>query len=112
MSENAKFVQLLENIRDATAKGRLQWEDTIHEDSFRLVLDYAILRIGVSYDDGLERETYSAFLMNEAGRVVDSLTSEEGSRELLANLFGLARRSARGAEDLIDRMLGDLTLSA
>jgi hypothetical protein len=109
MEANPKFVKLLESLREATARGTVQWEETVDEKTFRVTRDYATVQIYWNIDDISVKKYYYADLLDQKGRVVESLEAESGSEEnLLKDLFELAQRNARHADDLLDRMIADL----
>src|SRR4051812_34773945 len=67
METNARFLALLQSLRDATAEGRITWAETVEGDSFRLITDYASIRLSAEYDDNQERGWIMATLLDHQG---------------------------------------------
>ena len=109
MVANAKFLELLDNLKAATLQGKLGWEETISEDVFRVVSDYATVEVGKDFKDFSE-PYYFARIMDRKGRDVEYMTIPAGLKDnVLEELYGLAQRSARRADDLLDRMIAELS---
>jgi hypothetical protein len=100
MDSAQKFIQLLQELRDATREGRVAWEETVDEETFTVKLADGFLNLA-------SREgRYFATLYSSKGRMVNMLVPEEPAAiELFRDLFVQARQSARHFDDLIDRMI-------
>jgi hypothetical protein len=104
-----KFLQLLTDLRDATAQSRIEWEDTADEDMFRTNLGPGMVRVSKSILSDDERPYYTVWLLDPEGRVVDEYEALGGEDfSTIAELYELARRSARNASELVEAMLATL----
>jgi hypothetical protein len=115
MSTNPKFVKFLETLRDATRQGRLDWSKTAEEDTFRVLLNQTIVRVGKSFDEIGDRTYYFATLVDSEGETLEHITSDyddDGAHfELLKDLYDMARRRSGKVDDLLDRLISDLNKS-
>jgi hypothetical protein len=105
-----KFIKLLKELKSATENGKVSWSETMDENEFRVVLGPGMVRIG--RHEALDEEDqsylhYSAKLLNRDANIVEELRGMD-EQGLIADLFELARRSARGSERLLDDMLADV----
>lgn len=102
MAANPKFIHLLEMLSVATLQGRLDWSETFGEDTYRVALDKASVRIEKEADE------YKATLFNE-GNPVDELTSGDGDPghiRVLKNLYETVQSQYEQKRDeLIDRLI-------
>lgn len=109
MGASPKFRKLLEDLRDATLQGKLQWSETADESEFRVNFDYAMIRVGQAYSADGDTYVLSASLLTPKGRVVEQFTASGGmDYALLEELYDLARRSALKADDLLDRVISEV----
>lgn len=46
-----KFMQLLENLSQATSEGRVQWKETDTENAFAVTLDSAVVEVAQEDSD-------------------------------------------------------------
>ncbi len=128
-TERMKFLDLLRQLEELTAQGKVNWSDTADEDMFRAVLPSAMVRIGKSRDgtseDGFartnEQPAYEAYLLDKRARIVQEVHFGPGSLDdyntsgdykLLARLYDSARSDARGASGLLDRVLEEVKSAA
>jgi hypothetical protein len=108
-----KLVRLLERLRIATEQRQIEWEDTADEDMFRTSLGNGMVRIGKKSfldEEGDPQTVYTAYLLTRDGMIADE-TEITGGKEYAAmeSLYALARQSTRGADELIDSMLNELS---
>ena len=115
MAEDQKLVKLLQGLIEATARGRMAWEETYDESGFRTVTEHGMIRLGLEYDDDREESILIITLMDRKAKVGDEFRLHQNqaggpdSTYMFAyNLFKLARRSARAADDLLDRVIADV----
>lgn len=102
-----KFLELIQDLREATANGKVIWEDTADESMFRTVLGHGMIRIG----KGDESESaYTVWLLRPDGTIADEIEVAVGTPEfeIMTDLYDMARRSVRGADDLLESMIDDL----
>jgi hypothetical protein len=105
MNANKKFLSLLERLRDATSGGKIEWQETAEEDTFRANIGEFMVRIGQEFSLLGESSYYASFLTSKA-KVVDKIVASTGGEiALLSELHGLARRSAFKADDLLNSAL-------
>ena len=108
-----KIMKLLDKLKEATQGGRTRWAETADEDEFRVVFKTGMVRVGraeaFDEDSGLWEKGYTATFLNRDGRVVEEFTRCRGEGHgLMAELFELARRSARRGDSLLDEMLAEV----
>ena len=109
---NEQFRQLLRKLSDATARGKIAWEETADENMFRTALGQGMVRIGKSHfqvEDETSVPAYTAVLLDSDGSVADELEVASGQDFVVMEaLFNMARQQARNAEDLLKSMLNEL----
>ncbi len=106
---NERFMQLINELHQATLDGRVRWEETAKEGVFRVGLGDGLVRIQSGCDD--ENNFYvNVYLLNNQGRVVDELRTWENGEHynLLLDLYQKARSSALNIDEVVDSMLSDL----
>jgi hypothetical protein len=108
MDPNPKFIRLLQRIQESTKAGRIHWEETVDENSFRLVLNPGMIRITRQDSDNSDLPIYVAILIDGGGKVVDTAVGTASEAILLDEIWRLARRDAMKADGLIDVMIGNL----
>lgn len=112
--EKNKFLKLLSDLREATAQGRVQWQDTADEDMFRAGIGNGMVRVGESKEFDPEEvlppsTVYTAWLLDRKGQVADELKAYHGEEYVtLSDLYRMARRLARNADDLLSNMLAEI----
>lgn len=75
MEPNEKFLKLLSSLRDATAKGRVEWSDTADEDTFQTILDRAVVQISKVYDEVYKKTEIVATLADPKGKRLASVAT-------------------------------------
>ncbi len=112
MFSNPKFIILLRNLLEASIEGKVQWEETPVEESFRVFLGSAIVRVSRTFDEVFERTCYSVVLVDQDGKSLDEITTgrtdDEGEQRLLIDLFEVARRRALDVDGLLDGLIQSL----
>lgn len=110
-----KTLTLFKALRRATEDGRVTWEGTAAENVFRAWVGEGMVKIGEYHappaDDGEPGQTYyRAWVLNGRDEVVDAVEEWPSSTGFAAlePLFTLARRHARGADQVVDNMLRQL----
>lgn len=106
---NERFIQLIDELYQATLDGRVKWEETAEEGVFRVGLGDGIVRIHSGLDDQNDF-CVSVYLLNNQGRVVDELRNWEGGdhNSMLLDLYQQARASALHIDEVVESMLTDL----
>lgn len=106
---NERFMQLINELYQATLDGRVRWEETAKEGVFRVGLGDGLVRIESGSDDE-ENYCVMVYLLNSQGRVVDELRAWDNSEhyKLLLDLYQKARSSALNIDEVVDSMLSDL----
>ena len=114
MPTNPKLANLIVLLKQATEGGRLRWETTPDENTFRVLLGSGFMRLSKSFGTAHPMETsYTLTILDHNGLLVDEYTPEEGEDYFqLADLFGIARRSALNLEAVLDQMLQELKTRA
>jgi hypothetical protein len=106
-----KLVKLIERVRDKTAHGELRWEKTPHEDCFKVAFpDSAIL---ISWSESAS--VFEFAVCNAEGAVAEEIGNEDRGhpqfalfQDWLQEIFQQARRTALGADKVIDDILAAL----
>ena len=104
-----KFEILLEKLLSKTQGEGVRWYETANESAFRISLGDGLIRI--EYGSDFEGEYYVAYLQNREGRTLDQigpLYRATPMRVLLSKLFGAARVSALGVDDILEKMVADV----
>lgn len=106
---NERFMQLINELHQATLDGRVRWEETAKEGVFRVGLGDGLVRIHSGSDDE-DNFCVVVYLLNNQGRVVDELRVWENGEHynLLLDLYQKARSSALNIDEVVDSMLSDL----
>lgn len=106
---NERFMQLINELHQATLDGRVRWEETAKEGVFRVGLGDGLVRIQSGRDDE-QTLCVEVYLLNDQGRVVDELRAWENGDHynLLLDLYQKARSSALKIDEVVDSMLSDL----
>jgi hypothetical protein len=106
MSDDNKYQKFVHQLIYRTETGMVKWTDTADEDAFRAQFRGAMVRVQRReyYHDDIGQVTeYSLVLLDEDGREADEYRKDEK----LVELWNVARRSARNAEVLLDRLLDE-----
>jgi hypothetical protein len=110
-----KYVKLLKGLAEATVSGRLEWEETVEEGTFRVFTEHAMIHLASRVDPKDGGPYFTLTLLDKRGRVADvhlvrrgilMLPNEEFV--LAERLYESARRQALHAEDLLDRAIVDV----
>jgi len=109
---NPKFVKLLTAIRDATAHGRVTWSETLDEDTFRVILDRAVVRIGREYDEYANSIHVVARLADKTGVVLDEISTanieDDEVLSLLRAVYDMARSRVLKVDELLDSLISEV----
>lgn len=114
-SSSARLMKLVEGLLAQTRDGARKWSETEQDFVFECDTPRAAVRIeSVDRDDG---SPYRIVVLNSSGREVESLTSTARGLDPLdtdtfAELYQLAKRSALGADELIDDLFDELGIDA
>src|SRR5690349_6992721 len=104
-----KFRKLVQQLISGTGHGKIVWTDTADEDAFRANMQGGMVRVQkrLRFDEeGHEAGNYSFTLVDRKGRELEDYCPEMREPESeLANLWNRARRSSRGAVDVLDELL-------
>jgi hypothetical protein len=113
---NPKIIKLLESLKDATARGEVQWSDAGEGNAFRISTKDANLFLNKVSDDD---QTESKFIVNifsksgsfsTSGPLIETVSFEAPQEvRLCAEIFELARRSVYKVDELIDRMISEIS---
>ena len=107
-----KFRILLGTLLSKTRKKDFRWHETANESAFRIALGDGLIRVE-QYTDPEGDTFYAAYLQNRKGRTLDQLGplhQDSPAKELLSELFGVARTSALGVDDILESMVEDAEL--
>lgn len=111
MAANPKFLSLLQRLLNLTLNGKLTWKEGFTPRSYRIVRDYAIIEVGVS-DDPQTAEQFYARLEDRAGREVENVSSLDKlpfGPFILPQLYRAAEQNAARGDELIDKLMSDLS---
>ena len=112
MAVNEKIQRLVSDLLAATETGRVRWEDTADENTFRTSLRSGMVQVGKSAappeEEGMDA-CHQVSLFDRRGRLIEELTvpALKGWEEL-AHLFEAARRSARKTDEVLDQILAEI----
>lgn len=108
MTENPKFLELLERVRDSTRNGSLRWEPTTTKEAYSVDLGKAVLTLG--YSVGYGPRSYFAMLEDQSGTPLERLWESEDDAhfEFLGDLYELARRKALNVDAFLDDLIKDV----
>jgi hypothetical protein len=104
-----KMMSLIGELLQATEKGGVQWEGTPSENVFRAWIGDGCVKLKESRglgDNGTE-DCVSLWVLNADDETVDRLElspAQDGYAQL-QQLFALARRKSRKADQVLDQML-------
>jgi hypothetical protein len=104
-----RFAQLLTELSNSTVAGRVRWQETADESSFRVGLGDGIVRIDAG--GGSDGRYYGAVLVDRYGRVVDTFRVSEDDGpdfEMVQRMYDKARVTALDVDKIVDSMLSDL----
>ena len=110
MSSSSVIDNLVSQLIEATAGGRVKWADTADEDSFRTPFKAGSIRISAQAstdEDGVPDTDYYLVIINKDGKIADEYSSIEDDVKL-GQLYELARRSARDSDAVINSILEEL----
>jgi hypothetical protein len=125
MTFRDKLLRLVNDLIAGTAQGTFKWTETADEDSFRAVLSAGIVRIErgslgptMGSDDKvawrrssfpIEGSEYSLLVLDERNKELARYVPDQPeSAEMLHNLWKLAGRAARNADQKIDSLLQEV----
>jgi hypothetical protein len=106
-----KFVDLLNELRDLTERGKVEWREAADEDCFMTLLKSGGVQIAKLYqekEDGIPIPYYEVTLLNSKSRPIQTLNTIPpvgANPSLLHDLFELARFNARRGADVLDGLL-------
>jgi len=111
MSFEDKFHSLVAQLSAGTAAGRLQWEDTADEDTYRIALRTGLIQVNRFTPVGSECDEtrYALSVFNNVNKLVERYDPEAvTSQTELEGLWQGARRSAMHADQVIDSLLKEV----
>lgn len=114
-STSNRLIKLVHGLLAQTREGSRSWSETEQEFVFECDTPRAAVRIeSIDRDDSLP---FRIVVLNSSGREVESLSSTSRSLDPLdhdafAELYQLAKRSALGADELIDDLFDELGIDA
>ena len=108
-----KLNNLLENLRSATREGSLQWEP-IKDDSQGLALQLNSARVDITVEiDVAGGRTFLVTIRNPFGDPMEIFPFAVGDthRDLVRELYNLARDKASGVDEVIDSIIAEVASS-
>jgi hypothetical protein len=112
---SARLMKLVEGLLAQTREGLREWSETDQDFVFDCDTPRAAVRIeSLDRDDG---PPFRIVVLNSSGKEVESLNSTARGLDTFdigafAELYQLAKRSALGADELIDDLFEELGISA
>ncbi len=116
---NEQQTALLESLLARTNDGKVDWQKTADDDTFQAVLGGHI--IAIARRSPTPDFSFVLTIFNSNGDEIESISTvrvdlglaefddaEKRMKNMLAELFELARRRAHGAEEAIDAILQEL----
>ena len=105
----ATLLAMAKDLKNATQEGRVKWSETADTDTFRIVFDYAVVKISKSYNSEFDDTFIWLVVTNPKGKTVEEVSLSQGPEyALLDELFSLARRSARNSESILEQIRKDI----
>lgn len=108
--EDSKIIELLEELRDATQKGEVRWQETASRDAFRIGLADNLVRVEKEYKRGYA-SVIVRFLNAKGTEVWHQYSDNDRSDDtfhseypLFSNLHSVAKASALK----LDIVVGDM----
>ena len=104
--DSTSIRDLIKRLLDSTKNGKLSWEETADENTFRLILDVGILHIqrlrhNPAHSNGVQGD-YRLSLLNENNALVGDFEGEEANDyRLLYELYEAGRLSALRPNDFL-----------
>jgi hypothetical protein len=105
---NEKLLRLLKAVADSTDKGKVKWEATPSENVFRTWIGDGVIQLSCrSFRDQNDQpeKTYSVRVLDASDEIVEEWDSSDYFME---KLYASARRQAKNADDVMERMLDRL----
>ena len=113
-----KLLTLVQLLRDRTANGKVNWEQTSEDGVFQAAFpQYSVQIFSRSTrhrDEGREGLDYVLGIFNAEGALVEEAddlqlaTTITGANRLMRELHDAARRKAMGVDDALDAIIGAL----
>jgi hypothetical protein len=111
MSMEQRIKDLINLLILGTRNNSLEWEPTADEDSIRLICPTGNIRLTRSEEFSEEGPSWSRVLsiLNDKGRVIEQYApSGAADQGVFDELFFLARRSAYNADEILERLMGEI----
>lgn len=109
MSIHDKLLKLVIHLARETARGKIAWEDTADDETFRVGLANGVVTIEMFRDEDFNGDAlfnYRLTVFNERGQVAETFVpATSDGKKLIYELYEAARRSARRTNDVIDALL-------
>jgi hypothetical protein len=108
---NEKLLGLLKALQRGTSVGHVPWQDLPEDEMFLAQIGPGIVRVG-KFSIG-DRKGYTLWVFGVGGVIVAELEVFEGDPNfhLIEDIYASARLWVRDGEQLIDRMITQLTLA-
>jgi hypothetical protein len=108
---NEKLLGLLKALQRGTSVGHVPWQDLPEDEMFLAQIGPGIVRVG-KFSIG-DRKGYTLWVFGVGGVIVAELEVFEGDPNfpLIEDVYASARLWVRDGEQLIDRMITQLTLA-
>jgi hypothetical protein len=110
-----KMAELLNVLATKTGQGDVEWQDTADPDKFLAAFPSYTVEVKLWLPLGEGSEAYALQLNDAHGKVIDEITDSDlpGSSgpppARLRVLFESARARARGVNEAVDSIIGELT---
>lgn len=112
-----KIIELAHELRDKSKADQVEWSESPYRNGYQTTVGPYTIRIEKESYEETGGYTYYLRIFNVLGRLVDEITDDEIIRVkhdaeegiVMDDLFKFARRSAMGAEQVLDSILTTLS---
>jgi hypothetical protein len=115
MTVDEKLWKLASLLYQRTSSGQIKWEQTARKNSFLTAFPNHSVQIGYEEGGAMTPPLYRLSVFNEDGALVEDTTdlgigatAERGAYPL-SEIYALARRSAIGADAVLDELIAELS---
>ena len=108
MASSQKLVALLQSLKEASARNRLEWVESLESGSFESKIKGA--RIAISEEYGESGIIYFISLTDANQKAIETAFLKETDEgfELASDLYEIARQRALKVDEFIDRIISDV----
>lgn len=112
---NEKVWLLIERLYDKTKRGEIAWKETESKLEYQVSFSNYSVRIGERESNISNNVDYWIYIINEEGDIVEAVSdvvlnenNYGNAYAIMGEMFGSARRKAKGVDKALDDLLGEL----